>query len=83
MASIMPQGGELIDFEAEGEDHWIKLKLRDGSVIMYKSIVSAIFRVGNDPNTGVPIYVIQSNNIVRMVHVPKELIKRKQADTYS
>lgn len=83
MASIMPQGGELIDFEAEGEDHWIKLKLRDGSVIMYKSIVSAIFRVGNDPNTGLPIYVIQSNNIVRMVHVPKELIKRKQADTYS
>jgi hypothetical protein len=80
---MMPQGGELVDFEAEGEDHWIKLKLKDGSVLMYKSIVSAIFRVGNDPNTGLPIYMIQSSNVVRLANVPKELIKKKQTPSYS
>ncbi|MEM0074999.1 MAG: hypothetical protein QXG05_03120 [Nitrososphaerota archaeon] len=79
---MTPQGGELVDFEAEGEDHWIKLKLKDGSVLMYRSIVSAIFRVGNDPNTGLPIYAIQSSNVVRIVNVPKELIKKKQTSSY-
>jgi hypothetical protein len=80
---MMPQGGELVDFEAQGEDHWITLKLKDGSVLMFRSIVSAIFRVGNDPNTGLPLYAIQSTNVVRIASVPKELIKKKQSTTYT
>ncbi|MDG6934061.1 MAG: hypothetical protein JRN68_05135 [Nitrososphaerota archaeon] len=78
----MPTGGELVDFEAEGEEHWVKLKLKDGSVLKFKSVVSAIFRVGNDPNTGLPIYAIQTANIVRLASVPKELVVRKQVGSY-
>ena len=81
---ISPQNGELVDFDAEGEDHWIILKLKDGSILKFRSIVTAIFRVGNDPNTGLPVYAIQNTNAVRVVTIPKELIKKgKSSGTYS
>lgn len=73
--------GELIEFEVEGEDHWMKLKLKDGSVLKFCTIITAVFRVGNDPNTGMPIYMVQSTNVIRLVNVPKELIKRREAKT--
>jgi len=80
---VKPQRGELVEFEAEGEEHWIKLKLKDGSVLKFKTIVTAVFRVGNDPNTGLPIYMVQSTNVIRIVSVPKELIKKPpSSETY-
>jgi hypothetical protein len=71
--------GELVEFEVEGEDHWMKLKLKDGSILKFRTIITAVFRVGNDPNTGMPIYMVQSTNVIRLVSVPKELIKRHEA----
>jgi hypothetical protein len=77
------QGGELVEFEVEGEDSWITLKLKDGSVLKFRSMVTAVFRMGNDPNTGLPVYAIQNTNAVRMVNIPKELIKKdKGSATY-
>lgn len=79
------QGGELVEFEAEGEDYWITLKLKDGSVLKFRSVVMAIFRMGNDPNTGLPAYAIQATNAIRVVSIPKDLIKRdkeKGSGTY-
>ena len=73
---IPPQGGELVEFEVEDEDHWTTLKLKDGSVLKFRSVVTAVFRIGNDPNTGLPVYGIQNSNAIRMVTVPKELIKK-------
>ncbi len=79
------QGGELVEFETEGEDYWITLKLKDGSVLRFRSLVTAVFRMGNDPNTGLPVYAIQNSNAVRMVSIPKDLIrkdKEKGSATY-
>ncbi len=73
---------ELVDFETEGGEHWITLKLKDGSVIKVKMEITAVLRLGNDPNTGLPIYGIQSTNVVRMVSVPKELIKKSSPQSY-
>ncbi|MGC8569518.1 MAG: hypothetical protein ACP5LW_05890 [Nitrososphaeria archaeon] len=73
---------ELVDFETEGGEHWITLRLKDGSVIKVKMEVTAVLRLGNDPNTGLPIYAIQSTNVIRMVSVPKELIKKKPPEAY-
>ena len=30
----------------------------------------------NDPNTGLPIYMLQAQNIIRLNQVPKDLIKK-------
>jgi hypothetical protein len=76
--SIPPQGGELVEFETEGEDYWTTLKLKDGSVLKFRSVVTAVFRVGNDANTGLPVYGIQNSNAIRVVSIPKELIKKEK-----
>ena len=81
--SMPPQGGDLVEFEAEGEDNWTTLKLKDGSVLRFRTVVTAVFRIGNDPNTGLPVYGIQNSNAIRMVSVPKELIVKKDKDKSS
>lgn len=68
--------GEIVEFQTEEEPKWVTVKLGDGSVIQIKMEVVSIMRNGNDPNSGIPNYMIQATNIIRMVKVPKELIKR-------
>ena len=38
--------------------------------------IVAIMKGGNDQNTGLPIYMVQATNIIRLMKVPKELIKK-------
>ncbi len=74
---------ELVDFEEEGGEHWITLKLKDGAVIKVKTEIAGVLRMGNDPNTGIPVYAVQATNVIRLVTVPKDLMKRKQpGETY-
>jgi hypothetical protein len=54
------------------------VKLEDGSVIQIKMEIVAIMKGGNDPNTGLPLYMVQATNIIRMNKVPKELIRKGQ-----
>lgn len=72
--------GEIVEFQTEDDPKWVTVKIADGSVIQIKMEIVSIMKNGNDPNTGVPNYMIQSANIVRMVKVPKELIKRGRKD---
>ena len=53
----------------------LRLKLKDGSVIEVKLEIMNILRAGNDPNTGLPAYIVQSAPMVRLVECPKELRK--------
>ena len=41
--------------------------------------IVSIARAGNDMNTGLPLYMVQATNIIRMQKVPKELIAKKKA----
>ncbi|OWP55182.1 MAG: hypothetical protein B2I18_05410 [Cuniculiplasma sp. C_DKE] len=75
----LPDNGEIINFEIEEEPKWVKVKLEDGSVIQIKMEIVAIMKGGNDPNTGLPVYMVQATNIIRMNQVPKELIKKNPA----
>lgn len=68
-------GAEVVDFTIESGETRVRLKLKDGAVLEVKMEVTNIMRVGNDPATGLPTYVIQSANIVRLVSCPKELRK--------
>jgi hypothetical protein len=68
---------ELIDFDVEGDEHWITLKLKNGVIIKVKTEITAIIAMGNDPNTGLPVYAVQAQNVIRMVKVPSELLTAK------
>lgn len=76
MPNGIPENSEVINFEIEDEPKWIKVKLEDGSVIQVKMEIVGIMRAGNDPNTGLPIYMLQAQNIIRLNQVPKDLIKK-------
>jgi len=56
--------GTSIDFEIDRED-WNVYKLKDGTVLKFKTIVSDIVRLDglyNEEND--PIYVVRSGNII-------------------
>jgi hypothetical protein len=64
---------EIVDYTALEGDGRIRLKLKDGSIIEVKLEIMNILRAGNDPNTGLPAYIVQSAPLVRLVECPKEL----------
>jgi hypothetical protein len=66
---------EIVDYSPVEGDGRLRLKLKDGSVIEVKLEIMNILRAGNDPNTGLPAYVVQSAPMVRLVECPKELRK--------
>lgn len=66
---------EIVDYENAGGDGKVRLKLKDGSVIEVRLEIMNILRAGNDPNTGLPAYIVQSAPLVRLVECPKELRK--------
>jgi len=66
---------EVVDFTTESGETKVRLKLKDGAVLEVKMEITNILRVGNDPATGFPAYVVMSTNIVRLAFCPKELRK--------
>lgn len=64
---------EIVDYSVVEGDAKVRLKLKDGSVIEVKLEIMNILRAGNDPNTGLPAYIVQSAPMVRLVECPKEL----------
>jgi hypothetical protein len=66
---------EIVDYETIEGDGKVRLKLKDGSIVEIRLEIMNILRAGNDPNTGLPAYVVQSAPLVRLVECPKELRK--------
>lgn len=66
---------EIVDYNVVEGDGRLRLKLKDGSVVEIRLEIMNILRAGNDPNTGLPTYVVQSAPLVRLVETPKELRK--------
>ena len=66
---------EIVDYTvAEGYGR-LRLKLKDGSVIEVRLEIMNVLRAGHDPNTGLPMYVVQSATLIRLVESPKEMRK--------
>jgi len=66
---------EIVDYTIIEGDGRLRLKLKDGSIVEVRLEIMNILRAGNDPNTGLPTYVVQSAPLVRLVETPKELRK--------
>ncbi|HEV2449516.1 MAG TPA: hypothetical protein VGU43_03790 [Thermoplasmata archaeon] len=66
---------EIVDYSVLEGDGRLRLKLKDGSIVEVRLEIMNILRAGNDPNTGLPAYIVQSAPLVRLVECPKELRK--------
>jgi hypothetical protein len=66
---------EIVDYSVLEGDGRFRLKLKDGSIVEIRLEIMNILRAGNDPNTGLPAYIVQSAPLVRLVECPKELRK--------
>ncbi len=66
---------EIVDYSVIEGDGRVRLKLKDGSIVEIRLEIMNILRAGNDPNTGLPAYIVQSAPLVRLVECPKELRK--------
>ncbi|MEM0139435.1 MAG: hypothetical protein QXZ44_02320 [Ferroplasma sp.] len=67
----------VIGFKLDEEPKWIRVTLDDGTVLEIKTEIMSIMKVGNDPNTGLPQYNINAVPMMRMMHVDKSAIKKK------
>ena len=57
---------EDIDFDTESEP-WTVIKVKDGSTIRLRLSVVKVMRLDyHDPLTGDPLYVVQSQNMMRV-----------------
>ena len=81
---ITPQDiieGEDVDFE-ERKEFWNEYKLKDGTTLKVRLILIGVKRLRKCAPDGNPIYVINSNNVVRVFDVPKELKQRPKESTF-
>lgn len=67
---------EYLDFEVEEGHGKIRVKVADGAVLEVTSHIGAIFKIGNDPVTGIPLYnVSMGQPTVRLATFPPKLRK--------
>ena len=64
-----------IDFE-ETKENWNVYKLKDGTTLKIKLILLGIKRLKKHNPDGTPIYIVNAQNVVRTVDVPRELIAK-------
>jgi hypothetical protein len=81
---ITPQDlaeGEELDFTEEKE-LWNTYKLSDGSILKVKLVLNGVKRLKKCRPDGQPIYMINSQNVVRVINVPKELMAKPREQTF-
>ena len=67
-----------LDFDEE-EEGWNVYKLADGTILKVKLVLRGVKRLNRFNADGTPIYLIQSQNIVRTINVSNDL-KQKPKD---
>jgi hypothetical protein len=67
----------------EEKDHWNTYKLKDGSLIKMKLIVSGVKRLTTkwQPD-GNPIYLVNSQNVLRLSLIPAKLKAKPKHRTF-
>jgi len=65
--------GEEIDFTEMSKEAWNEYKLKDGTTIKVKYVVTGVFRVEQYNPNGDPIYGVRGQIVVRAVNVPYNL----------
>jgi hypothetical protein len=77
-APLVPEDiaqSEEVDFE-EIEEHWNVYKLKDGTTLKVKLILLGVKKLKKHNPDGTPLYLVNSQNIVRTVDIPKGLMAK-------
>jgi ribosomal protein L13 len=70
--------GEELEFTTK-KDVWNVLKTEDGATLKLKTVVTKIVRAEKyNEDTGEPLYVVNSQNIVVVSDIPEELKKKSK-----
>ena len=71
---------ELVDFEAD--TCWITIKLKNGVELKMKPEITAVVYNGNDPNSGLPIYIVYNTNVVKISKLPNQETTNPKSTPY-
>ena len=69
---LVSEGGGMQP-ELKEEERWSTFRLGDGSTIKVKLVVKGAKRLNKFAPDGMPIYTVDTENIVRVVNVPEKL----------
>jgi len=72
--------GEDVDFQEKEMEHWNTYELSDGTILKVKLVLRGVKRLKKYSPDGTPIYIINTQNVVRVLNVPESL-KRKPSET--
>jgi len=72
---------EDIDFTDE-EEHWNTYKLNDKTTLKVKLVLRGVKRLKKWNPDGTPIYIIDAQNAVGAVNIPKELRAKPKTSTF-
>jgi hypothetical protein len=67
---------EQRETEPQGEETWCTYTLSDGSTIKVKHKLKSAKRLEKYSPDGIPVYVVDYDNIVQVVSVPEKLTKK-------
>ena len=73
IARKTPVDAGVQHLESKDEEHWNTFRLGDGSTIKVKLVVKGAKRLNKYAPDGMPVYTVDTENIVRVVDVPHEL----------
>ena len=73
-----PWTGERKETEPMNQEIWSAYTLSDGSTIKVKHKLKSAKRLDEYSSDGIPIYVVDYDNIVQVVSVPEKLIKKSK-----
>ncbi|HEV2429585.1 MAG TPA: hypothetical protein VGV64_07060, partial [Thermoplasmata archaeon] len=71
---------ELVDWRVEGKEAMVRIRIEEGATIELRFLITNVYRIGNDPNTGAPNDLVQSQNLMRLVNFDKKLRRRPDRD---
>lgn len=70
-----------LDFSEE-EEHWNTYKLSDGATLKVKLVLRGVKRLKKYNPDGAPMYLIQSQNVVRAVNIPENVKAKAKESTF-
>ncbi len=68
---------EVMEYETQDILKGVRVKLEDGSILDVMLEVTSIMKMGYDINSGAPIYNVNTQTVVKIKSMPREVFKKE------